>query len=757
VLATLTEAVASTVLSLGRGDIIGDTYATPDEFAWLDIGYTALKLIGFVVAPWLMSRINPRSLIIGSTLVMGTACAIAAITARLDLLVALRIIQGFSGGTLLVGGQAIIFLAYPRHHQPILQALFAMGSVVAPATIAPALQGWWLDSQSWTWIFFSVVPVALAAAGLLLLADNPTLVNTARRPFDWIGFSLISVTLSCFTYVFSQGSRWDWFEEPRILWMTAVGTATLLVFLGQQVMAKGQGLLDFTSFRTDDFQFAFIVSFVAGAALFGSAFLIPSFAVSVLAFTPTDAGQLLLPSGALFIGALLIAAFLMQGCRAPPIATVPFGILMIMTAMWMLSGSTSESGADDMMAAILLRGVGLGFLFLSITLIAFGNLNGQNLASGIGLFNTGRQLGGLMGVAGLQTLIDHSVASNVAVLGANITAGVPAVSEWLTTTTAMLAARGMDTVAASRAATTLLGRVVTGESTVIAFDTAFNAVALLFVVAAPVLIAVKISLTRYAKTHDAQSIGTEEEPHDSLIRANPAHLARFQNAPPLRGATLIPALAAVYDPHDRQHHRHLDENADDSGEGGPGVEAEQADGGGDGELEEVARADQGGGAGDAMLLARGPVQDVGEPSVEVDLDQDWDRQERDDEWLRQDLLALESEQEDQRGQKRHQRERLQRAHQAGERGVPSAGQEPAPQDLRDGDRNKDVEHDREDERVPGHRDRREPEQQADDGREGDDHDDVVERHLRQGEVLRSSSRSSTMLPGRVASPISDRI
>lgn len=510
VLATLTEAIASTVLSLGRSDIIGDTYATPDEFAWLDIGYTALKLIGFMTAPWLMSRINPRSLIIGSTLVMGAACAIAANTARLDLLVGLRIVQGFAGGSLLVAGQAIIFFAYPRSRQPILQALFAMGSVVAPATIAPALQGWLLDSQSWTWIFFSVVPVALAAAGVLLVADDPTPTQTTQRPFDWIGFSLISVSLFCLTYVFSQGSRWDWFEEPRILWLTMVGAVALLAFLGQQVFAKGQGLLDFTSFRSDDFSFAFIVSFVAGAALFGSAFLIPSFAVSVLAFTPTDAGQLLLPSGALFIGTLLIAAFLMQVCRVPPIATVPFGILMIMVAMWMLSGSTGESGADDMMPAILLRGLGLGFLFLSITLTAFSNLNSRNLASGIGLFNTGRQLGGLMGVAGLQTLIDHSVVANVAVLGANVTAGVPAVSERLTTTTALLGARGMDAVAAGRAATSLLGRAVTGQSIVIAFDTAFYAVALLFVIAAPVLVAIKIGLSRYAKMSAARCSRTEE-------------------------------------------------------------------------------------------------------------------------------------------------------------------------------------------------------------------------------------------------------
>lgn len=179
-LATLTEALAGTALALGRGDIIGDTHATPDEFAWLDIGYTALKLVGFITAPWLMSRFPARAVIIGATLVMGLACAVAALTARLDLLVALRMSQGFAGGTLLVSGQAIIFHTYPRDHQPVLQALFAMGSVVAPAALAPALQGWLVDSQSWTWIFFGVVPLALAASGLLLSADGP--IAERRRP-----------------------------------------------------------------------------------------------------------------------------------------------------------------------------------------------------------------------------------------------------------------------------------------------------------------------------------------------------------------------------------------------------------------------------------------------------------------------------------------------------------------------------------------------------------------------------------------------
>ena len=105
-----------------------------------------------------------------------------------------------------------------------------------------------------------------------------------------------------------------------------------------------------------------------------------------------------------------------------------------------------------------------------------------------------------MGVAWLQTLIDHGVAANVSVIGANVSPGAPAVSERLASVSAMLAAKGMDAMSASRAALGLLGRAVTGQSTVIAFDTAFNAVALLFVAAIPVMIAVKVGLARYARS-----------------------------------------------------------------------------------------------------------------------------------------------------------------------------------------------------------------------------------------------------------------
>ncbi len=498
VLAALTEAIAGTVLALGRGHVGGAVHATPDEIAWADVGYTACKIVGYLLAPWVMTRTPARALVIAATLVMGIACAAAAPTPRLDLLVALRLVQGMAGGILLVAGQAAIFLACPRSGQPLLQALFAMGAVVAPAAIVPALQGWLIDSGSWTWIFLGVVPVALAGAGLMLLDDGPIPSAGPARPLDWIGLTTMTVAAFCLTYVLTQGSRWDWFAAPHLQAATLAGGLALLAFVGRQVLAGHRALLDMAVFGSADFCFAFVVSFVAGAALFGSAYLIPAFAVAVLGFTPTAAGLLLLPSGVAFAATLLGAAVLMQRAGMKPIATVPLGILLLMAAMWLLSGSAGDSGAGDMAAPILLRGVGLGCLFLSITLIAFGRLDGAGLAAGIGLFNAGRQAGGLMGVAGLQTLIDHQAAANLAVLGANVAGGDPALAQRLGGVTALLVDRGMDAAAAARAATALLARAVGGQATLIAFDTAFGAVTLFFVAAAPAVIAVRIALARRA-------------------------------------------------------------------------------------------------------------------------------------------------------------------------------------------------------------------------------------------------------------------
>jgi DHA2 family multidrug resistance protein len=505
VVASLTEAISGTLLALGRSDIMGDIHATPDEFAWLDVAYIAMKLVGFAATPWLLTRVDSHRALLWATVAMGLAGLLAAFASRLDILVALRLVQGLAGAALLVSGQAILFWRFAPREQPFVQAMFAMGAVVAPATLTPVLQGWLIDAHDWTWICLLVLPLAFAAIGLLLIAPPTAVPALGRRAFDAPGFGAVTVTLFAATWFLSQGSRWDWLEHPGVQKVAVLMLVGFLVLVARQPRAR-MPLLDLKLFRNDDFSFAFVVSFVAGAALFGSTFVIPAFALSVLGMTPTAAGALLLPSGAVFMTTLLAAALLMQSRRIAPIATVPVGIVSVMIAMWMLSGSAAESGSGDMMAALLLRGFGLGCLFLSITLIAFGRLAPEQLAFGIGLFNIGRQLGGLMGVAGLQTLIDHHSAINRTVLGTLLSPGSQAMADRLAQYTGLLMERGMDPGPAAAAARALLIRTLNGQGTVIAFNTAFNAVALLFVAAVPVIVAIKITLARKAREPSAAGL-----------------------------------------------------------------------------------------------------------------------------------------------------------------------------------------------------------------------------------------------------------
>src|SRR5690606_21685928 len=135
----------------------------------------------------------------------------------------------------------------------------------------------------------------------------------------------LALALSGAAWLLSQGSRWDWLDERRVRIVIALVVAAFLVVAERQRRARAP-LLDLALFRNDDFAFAFVVSFVAGAALFGSAFLIPTFALSVLGVTPTEAGGLLLPSGVVFVITLFAAAMLMQFQNLKPVATVPLGI-----------------------------------------------------------------------------------------------------------------------------------------------------------------------------------------------------------------------------------------------------------------------------------------------------------------------------------------------------------------------------------------------------------------------------------------------
>jgi DHA2 family multidrug resistance protein len=503
--AALAEAIAGTALSTGRLDMIGDTHATPDEFAWLDVAFTASKLIAFLLTPWLTARLSETTTVRVAAGLLALACGVAASTDNLDLLVATRIVQGLAGGILLVAGQAALFRSFPSGSQPIVQAVFAIGAVVAPACFVPLLSGWMIDSWSWNWIFLSGFAAAVAGLALIVAGGQLGDADVPAPKLDWAGLLSFGTAVIAVTYVLTQGSRWNWFEERHIALLAILGVIALFVFLLMQCGRRDGTLIDRSVFANQGFAFAFAVSFVAGFALSGSAYIIPSFAVSVLGMTATDAGLLLFPSGLLFVAMMFFVGWLIMARGLPPFATVPFGILAFMTAMWLLSGVNTESGIGDMGTAIHVRGAGLALLFLSLTLIALNGLPARTVVYGVALFDMGRLVGGQIGVAALQTLIDRQTRQNFTVLAANVNDGSPVVAARLGQLGNLVSAKGVEAGSVTKTALSLLARQVTTQAAVISFETAFLTIALLFVAAAPVLIIYKVALGRLAKPAETKA------------------------------------------------------------------------------------------------------------------------------------------------------------------------------------------------------------------------------------------------------------
>jgi len=490
VLTAFMDAVASTALSIGRIDMLGDIYATPDELALADIVFIAAKMTAFLAAPLFVVAAGPLACLRAGAVMLLLASAAMTFSADLTWIYLCRILQGIAGGTILVAGQTLLFLRFAYRRQPVIQAIFAIGAVMAPATLTPALQGWLVDHLTWDWIFLCNLPLGIAS--LALLAADADRTERRRLELPAFEIALLGISAALLTYVLQQGSRFNWLDDAGIAVLGPVGIVAAGALVIWEVRSGPENSLRLsTPFVSPDFRFGILVSLVAGFALSGSAYLIPAFALGVLDFTATGAGALLLPSGAMLALALLLAGLGIEKTGANPIVLVPFGILFFASAMWLLSGSASSSGAPDLIVPLLLRGVGLGCLFVALTLVTLRGLPAHAVVFGVGLFNLGKQAGGLFGTAFLQTYIDHQSVLNRTVLSSHLTGGDPALGQRLKATADLLASNGMDGAAAIKAALPVLQRALDKQAAAIAFNEAFFALVLLFAVAAPCLVLAK--------------------------------------------------------------------------------------------------------------------------------------------------------------------------------------------------------------------------------------------------------------------------
>jgi len=495
VLAALMQVIDSSIVNVALPDMMGNLGASLDEIAWVTTGYILASVIVIPLTGWLGQLFGRKRYFVGSIVVFTVASFFCGASHSLGLLVFWRIVQGIGGGALMTVSQAVLFEAFPPEEAGMAMALFGVGVMVGP-TIGPTLGGWLTDTYGWPWIFYINIPVGILAAAMIAAYVHDRADQKRPGRIDYIGIALLTVSVGALQYVLEHGQREDWFDSRLITGLTLIGVVGGAALLWRELTTR-EPVIDFRVLRHRQMWVGTLLGVVMGIGLYAMSFTLPVFLQGNLRMTAEQTGIVLLPGAVATALSMLVVGRLTN--RVDPRVLITMGALIFATAGWKLSLITGESGSMDFFWPLILRGVGLGLMFVPLTTVTLAELAPSELAQGTGLYNFFRQLGGSFGIAGIATLLSRFTAQYRAVLAEHIT-GLDATSTGrLQTLMRGMMARGADAWTARARAYHLMEAQLSGQASVIAYSRVYILSAVIILAIIPMLVLVR--QTRSAGGH----------------------------------------------------------------------------------------------------------------------------------------------------------------------------------------------------------------------------------------------------------------
>jgi DHA2 family multidrug resistance protein len=488
--AAILEVLDTTIVNVALPQMAGNLGATTQEIGWVSTGYILSNVVVLPMTAWLSSRFGRKNYLTGSILLFLVASFFCGTSGSLTQLVIWRIVQGAGGAALLSTAQATLREIFPKEQQGTVQAIYILGIIVAP-TLGPTVGGWITDNYTWPWVFFVNLPIGLVSAFIVFTFLEDARYQVRTNGVDWAGIGLLAVGLGSLQYVLEEGNQEEWFESATIVRLAILSAVCLIALVVWELWPTNRNpVVNFRVMRNRELSAALFLFIALGFGLYGGIFLFPLFAQNILHLTPTVTGLVLLPGGiATGIGATLCGR-LLNGKRQliNPRFLIVFGLVLFVFSMWSLGHLTPTSGEPDTRWALIIRGAGLGFLFIPINIAAFSTLKGAEIPQGAAMLNLMRQLGGSFGIAILGTYVTTTAEQHRIALNTHIYAGNPALEQRLQMISGNLMAHGYDAVSAKQAALVSLSHTIQTQASTMSFNDAFLLIGLFMVCASPMIL-----------------------------------------------------------------------------------------------------------------------------------------------------------------------------------------------------------------------------------------------------------------------------
>ncbi|HVI49045.1 MAG TPA: DHA2 family efflux MFS transporter permease subunit [Chitinophaga sp.] len=488
----LLEIVDTTIVNVALNDMRGNMGATLSEIGWVVTAYAIGNVIIVPMTSWLSQQFGRRNYFAASIIIFTISSFLCGNSTAMWELILFRFIQGVGGGALLVTSQTIITESYPVEKRGIAQAIYGLGVIIGP-TLGPPLGGYITDNYSWPYIFYINIPIGIIATLLTLqFVRSPKYAEKKSiNEVDFLGIILLALTVGSLQYVLERGQEDDWFNDPIITTLTVTTVLSLFFFIWRELTYKNP-IVELRVLKNGNLRVGTILSFILGFGLYGSTFIIPMYTQGTLGWTATQSGMLMIP-------AALTTAFMMPiigqmlSRGVPQQYLVAAGMfLFFVYSFWGYKIITpADTGSDAFFWMLIVRGIGMGLLFIPITTLALSSLKGQQIGQGAAFTGMMRQLGGSFGVALITTFMARRNMFYRNELVGKLDVNNPDVMNRLHGIEHNFIAKGMDTKSALGSGYKMLDFSVTKQAAVMSYMDVFLYLGLMFLICIPFVLLVK--------------------------------------------------------------------------------------------------------------------------------------------------------------------------------------------------------------------------------------------------------------------------
>ncbi len=416
------SALDASIVNVSIPKIMADFGSNITDIEWVLTAYMLAYAVLMPLTAWARDRIGHKILFTLSLVVFTLGSILCGFAVNLPTLIAARVLQALGGGAMVPTGMAMVAEVFDPKERGSAMGYFGLAFIVGPA-FGPTLGGWLTEAFGWRSIFLVNLPIGIIGILMaleLLVNDRPH--GDKHRPFDFLGFLLLSVFLITFLLGVSRGETEGW-TSRYILTCLALSVFSFVAFLVTESLVKDK-IMDLGLFRYAVFSVSMLLTAIRSVALFGSIFLLPLFLQQLMGFSAVQSGLILLP-GSLMVAVCLPFVGRLINHSSPRFLAV-VGIILLGLSIYPYGSISIYNSAWDIIWPSLIRGVGLAFLFAPISTLAINAVPRQKAGMASSMMSIIQQVGGAVGIAILSTVLDNRIKFHMSTVGPTLDSSSPA-------------------------------------------------------------------------------------------------------------------------------------------------------------------------------------------------------------------------------------------------------------------------------------------------------------------------------------------